>query len=86
MPITPSPSPDSPLHPDMAIYQIRLEGTLSAHWQAWFDGLTIVQAEDGSTVLTGPVRDQAALYGLLRRARNVGLPLVSVIRLPQPLP
>ena len=63
------------------VYQIRLEGHLSRQWQAWFDGLTFTLTVDGDTLLTGPVVDQAALYGLLRKVRDLGLPLISVIRL-----
>ena len=62
-------------------YQIRLEGHLHPRWTKWFEGLTVTSAENGDTLLTGPVVDQAALYGLLRKVRDLGLPLVSVIRL-----
>ncbi len=60
------------------VYQIRIKGYLGSQWTDWFDGLTITLAEDGDTLLTGPVIDQAALYGLLKKARDLGLPLVSV--------
>lgn len=63
------------------IYQIRIQGHLSRQWTAWFEGLTITLAKDGSTLLTGPVVDQAALYGLLRKVRDLGMPLLSVMRL-----
>jgi hypothetical protein len=63
------------------IYQLRFQGHLGCQWTDWFEGLSITLEEDGSTLLTGPVVDQAALYGLLKKARNLGLPLVSVIRL-----
>jgi len=68
-----------------AIYQIRVQGRLDERWAHWFDGMSIAfeQAEDGSTVtvLTGSVMDQAALYGLINRMRDLGLPLISVGRL-----
>ena len=60
-------------------YEIRLEGRLDNRWAAWFDGLSLTQDIDGTTVLRGPVADQAALHGLLQKVRDVGLPLVSVI-------
>ena len=59
-------------------YEIRLKGRLDARWAAWFEGLSLSHASDGTTVLSGPVVDQAALYGLLRKVRDLGLPLVSV--------
>ena len=62
------------------IYQIRLEGHLGSQWTDWFGGLTITLQENGDTLLTGPVVDQAALYGLLRKVRDLGLPLVSLQR------
>lgn len=61
-------------------YQIRLKGHLDNQWASWFDGLTVAQAENGETVLTGPVPDQAALYGLLKKVRDLGMPLLSVCR------
>jgi hypothetical protein len=60
------------------VYQIRVEGHLGQQWMDWFDGLTITLEEDGDTLLTGPVADQAALHGLLKKVRDLGLPLVSV--------
>ena len=59
-------------------YEIRLKGHLEARWAKWFDGLTITLEEDGDTLLTGLVPDQAALHGLLKKVRDVGLPLLSV--------
>ena len=67
-------------HPGQpVIYQIRLKGHLGRHWTDWFDGLTIILEDNGETLLTGPVADQAALHGLFKKVRDVGLPLVSVI-------
>ncbi len=62
------------------IYQIRLKGHLGQQWTAWFDGLTITLEANGDTLLTGLVIDQAALYGLLRKVRDLGLPLLAVTR------
>ena len=61
-----------------AIYQIRVKGHLGPQWTDWFEGLAITLAEEGETLLTGPVADQAALHGLLKKVRDLGLPLVSV--------
>jgi hypothetical protein len=61
------------------IYQIRIKGHLDRHWTDWFSGLTITALDNGETLLTGPVPDQAALYGLLRKVRDGGMPLVSVM-------
>jgi hypothetical protein len=60
------------------IYRIRLKGHLDDQWADWFGGLTITLEENGNTVLTGPVVDQAALFGLLKKVRDLGLPLVSI--------
>ena len=60
------------------IYQIRIKGHLSREWTDWFGGLTITALDNGETLLTGAVVDQAALYGLLKKVRDTGLPLVSV--------
>lgn len=62
------------------IYVIRLEGSLSAQWSDWFDGMAITYDTEGNTTLTGPVADQAALYGLIDKARDFGLLLLSVTR------
>ena len=61
-------------------YEIRLKGHLDARWTDWFEGLSLTHASDGTTMLSGPVVDQAALYGVLRKVRDLGLPLVSVIQ------
>ena len=60
------------------VYQIRIRGHLSDQWTGWFEGLTITLEEDGDTLLTGPVVDQPALFGLLKKVRDLGLPLVSI--------
>ena len=59
-------------------YQIRIKGHLSRQWTEWFEGLTITLEENGDTLLTGPVVDQAALHGLLKKVRDLGMPLISV--------
>jgi hypothetical protein len=61
-------------------YEIRIEGHLDGQWADWFDNMSITLEEDGTTLLSGPVPDQAALYGLLRKVRDLGVPLVAVIR------
>lgn len=73
--ITPKIDPDQP-----RVYQIRIEGHLDRQWTGWFAGLSITLKENGDTLLTGLVADQAALYGLLRKVRDLGMPLVSVMR------
>jgi hypothetical protein len=60
------------------IYQIRLQGHLDFQWTDWFGGLTITLEDNGETLLTGPVVDQAALHGLLKKVRDLGLPLLAV--------
>jgi hypothetical protein len=67
-----------PGHP--MVYQVRLEGHLGAQWADWFGGLTVIPQDGGETLLTGAVADQAALHGLLRKVRDLGLPLISVHR------
>jgi hypothetical protein len=65
-------------HYESGSYEIRIKGHLDKRWAAWFEGLTITLEEDGDTLLTGPVVDQAALHGLLKKVRDLGMPLVSV--------
>jgi len=60
------------------IYRIRIKGQLDSQWTDWFEGLTITLEDNGDTLLTGPVIDQAALHRLLKRVRDLGMPLVSV--------
>jgi hypothetical protein len=60
------------------VYEIHLKGHLEARWVEWFDGMAITLEEDGDTLLTGLVVDQAALHGLLKKVRDLGMPLVSV--------
>jgi hypothetical protein len=59
-------------------YEIRLKGHLDSRWAVWFDGLSIIRCGDGTTIIHGPVADQAALHGLLQKVRDLGLPLISV--------
>lgn len=61
-------------------YEIRVQGRLDDRWALWFDGLDLTRTDDGTTVLRGPVTDQAALHGLLHKLRDLGVPLVSVTR------
>ena len=63
-------------------YEIRVDGHLGTRWAAWFDGLAITSEGDGTTVLRGPVVDQAALHGLLQKLRDVGIPLISLMQVP----
>ena len=71
--LEPKPTPSQTV-----IYQIRIKGHLVREWTDWFEGLTITLEEDGDTLLPGPVVDQAALHGLLKKVRDLGMPLVSV--------
>src|SRR5438128_10549877 len=73
--ITSECDPGQPL-----VYQIRIKGHLGRQWTDWFGGLTITLEDNGDTLLTGSVVDQAALHGVLRKVRDVGMPLLSVIR------
>ena len=65
------------------IYQIRVKGHLGSQWTDWFGGLTVTLEDNGETLLTGPVVDQAALHGLIKKVRDLGMPLVSVVSLVQ---
>ena len=65
-------------HQDPGRYEIRVKGHLGTRWAAWFDGLTLTHGSDGTTIIGGPVADQAALHGLLQKVRDLGLPLISV--------
>jgi hypothetical protein len=60
------------------VYQVRIRGLLDGRWSDWFDGMTVSATDNGDTLLTGPVEDQAALHGLLKKVRDSGLPLISV--------
>jgi hypothetical protein len=76
--------PSNNLEPETAsgqpmIYQIRVKSHLGSDWTDWFEGLTITLEDDGDMLLTGPVVDQAALHGLLKKVRDLGIPLVSII-------
>src|SRR6476661_6975862 len=66
---------------ESGLYEIRLKGRLDARWAARFEGMTLTLEDNGDTLLTGPVVDQAALHGLLRKVRDLAMPLVSVTRL-----
>src|SRR3970040_2199838 len=70
---SPKTDPGQPM-----VYQIRLQGHLGPHWTDWFVGLTVTLDDNGDTLLTGPIVDQAALHGLLKRIRDLGMPLLSV--------
>ena len=63
------------------MYQIRLQGHLGRQWTAWFEGMSITLGDNGDTLLTGPVADQSALHGLLKKVRDLGMPLLSVNRI-----
>ncbi len=67
-------------HHEPQLYEIRVKGHLDNQWANWFEGLTITALDNGETLLTGPVVDQAALYGLLKKVRDLGIPLLSVTR------
>lgn len=70
---TPGTEPDQP-----TIYHIRVKGHLAARWNDWFGPMTVTPEDNGDTVLTGPLIDEAALHGILRRIRDLGLPLLSI--------
>ncbi len=71
--LNPTTDPSQPV-----IYQIRIKGHLGHQWTGWFVGMTITLEDNGDTLLTGSVVDQAALHGLLKKVRDLGMPLVSV--------
>jgi hypothetical protein len=73
---TPASTEDQP-----GYYEIRIKGHLDNRWADWFEGVTITLEDNGETLLTGQVADQAALHGLLRKVRDLGMPLVSVNRI-----
>jgi hypothetical protein len=73
--LVPQPNPGQPM-----VYQIRIKGHLGHQWTDWFGGLTITLKDNGDTLLTGPVVDQAALFGLLKKVRDLGMPFLSVNR------
>jgi hypothetical protein len=78
MPNTPNPIPDASQD---RVYQIRVKGHLGPRWSSWFQDLAITVEDNGDTLLTGPIVDQAELHGLLRRIRDLGIPLISLMRL-----
>jgi hypothetical protein len=73
--LNPKSNPSQPM-----VYQIRIKGHLGSQWTDWFEGLTITLEENGETLLTGPVVDDAALHGLLKNVRDLGMPLLAVNR------
>jgi hypothetical protein len=73
------------MKPTRTIYRIRVKGRLGPEWSAWFDGLTIQTLPRGESVLSGPLPDQAALHGILLKIRNLGLELLSLNRVEDPL-
>jgi hypothetical protein len=73
--LNPETGPSQPM-----VYKIRIKGHLGAQWTDWFEGLTITIEDNGETLLTGPIVDQAALHGLLKKVRDLGMPLLSVNR------
>ena len=75
--LNPRPDPGQPM-----VYQIRVMGHLGREWTDWFEGLAITPEDNGETLLTGPVVDQVALHSLLKKIRDLGMPLLSVNRVP----
>ncbi len=73
--LNPHTDPNQPV-----VYQIRIKGHLGRKWKDWFEGMTITLEDNGDTLITGPVVDQAALHGLVKKVRDLGLPLISVNR------
>src|SRR4051812_46109839 len=73
---------NSEIYPgEPAVYEIRIKGHLGSQWTDWFGGATITLEDNGDTILTGPVVDQAALHGLLKKVRDLGTPLISINRI-----
>ncbi len=72
--------PSTEDHHEPELYEIRLKGHLDDRWADWFEGLSFTHESNGTTILCGPVVDQAALHGLLRKVRDLGIPLLSVMR------
>jgi hypothetical protein len=66
---------------ESSVYCIRIQGNLTKEWNQWFEGMDVLKQADGTTLLSGPLQDQAALFGILKKIRNLGLPLVSVNKL-----
>jgi hypothetical protein len=64
-----------------ATYEVRIKGHLGQDWEDWFDNTSISQTDNGETILTCTVQDQSALHGLLRRIRDLGIPLISVVQI-----
>jgi hypothetical protein len=79
-------SRSSAAHNDVQQYEIRVRGHLGSRWTAWFDGLIVTNGDDGTTVISGPAVDQAALHGLLQKLRDLGIPLVSLTQIPLDAP
>ncbi len=77
-----TPATSAADHEGIPQYEIRVKGHLGSRWAAWFDGLTLTSRDDGTTMIRGPVIDQAALHGLLQKLRDICLPLVSVTQIP----
>ena len=71
-------------HREPELYEIRIVGHLDSRWADWFEGLSFAHESDGTTILYGPVVDQAALHGLLRKVRDLGMPLISASRVERP--
>jgi hypothetical protein len=85
--ITPSPSGAADAgHAHIPEYEIRVQGHLGHRWTAWFGGLSLTALDDGTTVISGPIVDQAALHGWLHKLRDVGIPLVSLTLVPSVAP
>lgn len=74
--------PPTEHHHEPGMYEIRIKGHLDSRWSHWFEGLTITLEDNGETLLAGPVVDQAALHGVLKRVRDLGMALLSVDLVP----